>query len=305
MSKKEKVVVGESSITAPQMKDFWIMVEKGLIDARVLTYVKEHIYEIRQAAQIPWWERILEKEKGYHQSFFGRKFNLSLFQIVLEKYRREKAERWQNFGLEPHFLPKVSMSQEDNYSGWKVKPEKWYYNQVTAEKILRHQSDGKLKAVKKVELEGIVVLIDTRLKPSYDNGRQMYENDNLLGPIIERLRKEGKIEDYNPRASRFCVSSKEWQEHVRPAFAKEFGFEINQVRLETVPEVNAIPQLYPHMPRHRDGRTNTWLWYEEYFGGASLRLCGGYSDYGDLSRVDCYSVGDHWNYRSLRPLVVL
>lgn len=305
MSSKKKVVVGESGITAPQMKDFWTMVEQGLINGRVLTYVKEHIYEIRTAAQIPWWERVLEKEAGYHWDFFGKKFNLSVFQAAVEKYDRETFERWQNLGLEPHFLPKVSMSQSNDYRGWRQKPRNWHYEQVSAGKILRLQPDRQLKPVEEVELEGIAVLIDKRLKLAYDNGKQMFENDNLLGPIIEKLRRERKIADYTPQSSRFNVSAEEWQEQIRPALAKELEVETNRVRLETVPEANAIPQIFLHMPRKNDGRTDTWVWYEEYFGVASRRLYGGNSDCGGLSDVGCSSVGVHWLSRAFRPLVVL
>lgn len=306
MSMEKKVVVGESGITAPQMKDFWTMVERRLIDGRVLTYIKEHIYEIRAAAQIPWWERILEKESGYHWNFVGKKFNLSTFQAVIEKYSREKVECWQSLGLEVHFLPEISMFQNDKYPGWEKKPGDWYYNQIVAGKILRLQPDGQLKPIKEVKLEGITVLIDTRLKPAYNNGKQMFKNDNLLGPIIERLREKGEIADYNPRSSRFNVSAEEWQDRVRPALAVFLGVDVSQVRLETAIEANVIPQLYPYMPRKNDGRTDVWVWYEEFFGDASShRLHGGFSAHGVLSHVPYYSVGSHWYDGAFRPLVVL
>ena len=304
---RHKVVISQSDISAGQQEDFWRMVGDGTINGRIFGYFLGHIAEIREKTygDTYWLEEILRGEKKRHRKFFGREFDLTKFEATLQKCGSGKIEQWKSLGLEPHFLPGVVMPQNAEFPGWKKKPENWYYNKVAEEKILRRQPDGQLMSVREVKLEGIVVLVDTRLKPAYNNGEQMFENDNLLGPIIERLRQQGKIADYNLQTSRFNVSAEEWQDQIRPALAGSLGVEISQVRLETVIEADVIPQLYSHMARRRDGETDTWVWYEEYVGGASNRLRGGCSVYGGLSNVYCYSFGYHWYHRAFRPLVVL
>lgn len=47
---KRKVVVGQSGITAGQMKDFWRMVNDGTLDGNVFDYILTHITEIREEA---------------------------------------------------------------------------------------------------------------------------------------------------------------------------------------------------------------------------------------------------------------
>lgn len=255
-----------------------------------------------------WLRLILEKECQYHKNFFGQEFDLSDFKSILKKYGLEAIERWQSLGLEPHYLPQVSMTQDVKFDGWKVKPESRYYREVAEGKILRKQSDGSFVVDEEpYKLEGISVLIDVRLKPKFNDGKQMFEDDNLLGPIIERLRKDGKIAkyEYGSQSSRFGVSANEWEKYIKPALAESLGVEVWQVRLERAIEANVIPQCYPDMPRYKDDYTNTWVWYEEYFEDDYSRLQGGYSLWGGLALVRYGRAGDHWGLMAVRPLVVL
>jgi hypothetical protein len=258
-----------------------------------------------------WLQDILDREGQSHLNFFGQEFDLSEFENTLKKYGQEKIEDWRRLGLEPHFLPEVVMAHNDSYLTWKVKLEKWYYLKTDQGKILR-SINGNLVAEKEpFKLEGIIVLIDTRLKPAYEGGKQMYEDDNLLGPVIEELRKEGKIAkyEYGPQSSRFGLSSNEWEGYVKPVLAEKLSLKPNQIRLERTIEANVIPQLYPYMCRKDDGGTNTWIWYEEFFGSDDCRLHGGLSGRFGLAFECCRWPGDqpdrHWQCRALRPLAVL
>lgn len=263
---------------------------------------------------------ILEREREAHQRFFGQEFDLTKFEIVLKKYGSGIVHRWRNLSLEPHFLPAIVMSQDAEFPGWKIKPGNNYYQLVAEGKILRRQDNGRLVVDREAfQLEGITVLIDTRLKPRYfktsKGDMQMFENDNLLGPIIRDLRKARKIKAalYNPaiieatvstcicQNSRFYVSAKEWRDHIRTALAERLKVEVSQVRLERAIETNVISQLYPHMPRYQEGKTNTFLWYEEYFenGGMSCHSGDGLSDF-----YHRWTDG-HWECVAFRPLVVL
>ena len=258
-----------------------------------------------------WLQGILNREGQSHLSFFGQEFDLSRFEETLSKCGQERIREWQGLGLEPHFLPEVVMTHDDSYPSWKVKLEKWYYLKTDQGKILRGVNGGLVVDKEAFKLEGIIVLIDTRLKPSYEAGKQMYENDNLLGPVIEELREEGKVAKYEfgPQSSRFGLSSKEWEDYIKPVLAEKLSLKPNQIRLERAIEVNVIPQLYPYMSRKDDSGTNTWTWYEEFFGSEGCRLHGGVSGRYGLAFECCRWPGDppdrHWQCRALRPLVVL
>jgi hypothetical protein len=256
--------------------------------------------------RVDWITDILIRECQCHRDFFGREFNLAEFEKTLRSYGRKKIRMWQKLGLEPHFLPEVSMMAGDDYPGWQVKPEQWFFKKQLEGKMFLNIG-GQLTKITTIELAGVSVLVDTRLKPNYDNGEQVYENDNLLGSIIKQLRKEKKIAwyDYGQQASRFGVSSDEWESGIKPALARKLDLNTNQLRLELAIEANVVPQLYPHMSRKNDGKTNTWAWYEEFFEDRAGRLFGGGSDGGGLENVDHGDADSHWVSRSFRSLAVL
>lgn len=301
----KKEVVGSMSEWAGMLKDFFRQIEDG---SKTQEQTQAFLERRNPFDEAKWLQEILSLERQYHLNFFGQEFDLVEFEETLKKYGQEKRREWQELGLEPHFLPDVAMNWNREFPGWKVKPGKWYYEQAEKSKILRDSINGKLVVDKTpYRLEGISVLIDRRLKPKHNDDKQMYQNDNLLGPVIEKLREEGKIEVYKcgPQSSRFGVSSKEWKEAIKQVLAEKLGFKVNQVRLERTIEANVISQLYPNMPRKEDGITNTWVWYEEYFERYDSRLDGGDSRYGGLAHVYCGFVGGHWGDRSLRSLAVL
>ncbi len=289
-----------------------LRVNNGSVDFQIAIDGLQHLIESREIILAQnknhenWLSDILSRERASHLAFFGQEFDLSDFQATLEKYGRQQIARWQKLGLEPHYLPKATMAKDSVFPGWRVKPADWYYNQIANGNILREQNRA-LVADRLVALEGITVLLDTRLKPNYDNGRQMYQDDDFLGSIIANLRKQGKIlkYEYGPQSSRFGVSADEWENHIKPVLASKLNLNPNQLRLERTIEANVIPQLYTHMPRKDDGNTNTWVWYEEYFEDRAGRLYGGNSDDGGLAFVDYDYADHHWDDWSVRSLAVL
>ncbi len=256
-----------------------------------------------------WMLALLLREFKRHWLFFGAEFDLTAFAQTLKRYGRRQIAEWQKLGLDVAFLPAVLMAQAANFPGWKVKPEKWYYEVSDKGKLFLANTSGELVVSNPAYgLGGITVLIDTRCKPVYDNGRQMYEDDGkFLGSIIAGLRSAGAILDYTqgPRSSRFSVSPNEWEQHVKPAVAKLLKLKPEQVRLEKEIEANVIPQLCLDLPRKDDGKTNTWEWREEYFESRGGRLIGGSSGDGGVASVDYNDAGLHWDSFGLRPLAVL
>lgn len=252
-----------------------------------------------------WLNRLLKEEQSAHLSFFGKTFDLSVFESTLEQYGETKVKEWKELLLEPHFLLEVEIARKADFPGFKVRPDNHCYEVVYQGKVLR-MKDGKPQTDKKAHwLLGQTVLIDTRLKPAYHDSKQMWANDSFMGPIIQDLREEGKIPKYEygrPQSSRFGCSDLDWDEHIKPVLAKELNLSF---RLERAIEAIVIPQMYIHMPRNQDGSTNTSVWYEEYFGDCSGHLFGGDSDCGGLAGVCWGYAGRCWYDRSFRPLAVL
>ena len=254
-----------------------------------------------------WINKILETERQSHLAFFGKEFDLSAFQKTLEKHGEQKIKEWATLLLEPHFLPKIAMDRKAEFPGWQVRPDNHAYEVVYQGKVLR-KTNGQIVPDKKAHwLLGETVLIDIRLKPAYQDGKQMWSDDIFLRPIIGRIRTQEVIPriDYGPWESRFGVSADEWENHVKPALAQDQRFTGLSWRLERAIEGNIIPQLYSDMPRKDNGQTDTWVWYEEYFGGASARLGGGRSVYGGLADFGWSWSGRRWHGGSFCPLAVL
>lgn len=255
-----------------------------------------------------WLDKLVQDENDAYRAFFGQTFDLSKFQERLKYFGKDRVDQWAKLRMEPHFLPEFRFQPDTNLPGWKVKPNDWFWEHVAAGNIKRRNAAGEVVEVKKVGFDGTVVLIDTRCKPQYDKGRQMFlKDDAFLGPVINCLRTAGEIAryEYGPQSSRFGISSIDWEEHIRSALQALPVFGGVSWRLELAIEANTIPQIYKQMPRREDGQTNTWVWYEEYFEVETRRLHGGNSALGGLANVNDYWVDLHWFYQAVRPLGVL
>lgn len=292
---------------ARKWNDLFARVRGGVLTPKTTLDVLQQIIEGEfEKGVIPRWiKSISYKEEHAHNMFFGRIFDVTEFEKTLKRYGRKLVEYWQSLGLEPHFLPEVAMSQEAKFSGWKKRPEEWYYEQVAERKISRSQPK-QFKPVKEVKLGGISVLIDTRARPLCQDGRQMFKDDNLLGPIIKKLRQEGrKLNKYKkgPQSSRFGISGIELI-YVKFPLAKSLNIGFRQIRLETVIEENVIPQIYPHMPRSEDGKKNTWVWCEEWYD-ENRQLCIGSPDVEKDDSIGIESRAIGFDRIAFRPLIVL
>ncbi len=255
-----------------------------------------------------WVMNLLDAERVAHLAFFGQEFDLTLMRETIERYGYAKIAEWKKLGLEVHFLPSTVLMRNTSFDGWKIQPESWYWDQAENGNLYHRNDDGTLVKASGDLLPGRVVLIDTRKKPNYNDGKQMFAKDrDFMGRVIDRLRKDGKLAryQYGPQTSRFGISSIEWEDHLKAAIAERLGLEPTQVRLEMAIEANIIPQLYMNMPRKDDGTTSTWCWYEEFFKSASSRFIGGRSDYGGLANVVDDTSGSRWRSHAVRPLGVL
>ena len=274
-------------------------------------YWNGHLDELHERVQGvlsrgSWLDQLIAADEAAWQRFTGQKFDFSPCREIIEKFGVDRARDLDRFGPEVHCWPKVSFAQDSKYRGQRIKLEPWFWQQLAAGKILRCNSQGEFEVVKEVVYELCVLVVDTRLKPSYNGGKQMFADDEgFMGEMVESLRCKGRIEPYSPSRSRFNISSREWDDAVRPALSARAEFTGITWGLEDPIRMNVIPQLWRHMPRKNDGKTDVWVWLGWFFAGASHRLCGGGSARGGLADVSYYDVGNHWSYRTVRPLGVL
>ncbi|MBI2448462.1 hypothetical protein HYV44_02810 [Candidatus Microgenomates bacterium] len=253
---------------------------------------------------IKWIDRILKAEDMAHQNFFGQTFDLTPFRQTLEKLGKQKVASWRRLGMEIHYLPPFVFTQDLELPGWKIKPEDWFWEKLAKSKLFLKSDSGEMIEMERAEFLGQVVLVDTRCKPTYDNGRQMWKDDEeFLGPIMKQLRDEKKIAPYDLPSSRFGVLYQELDDHILPAIAKKFC--IPSVQLETTIMGNILPQLYPEMPRHKNGIANTWECRAEHCNGVSHPLDSRESNDGGPAVGDYGYVISNWRSRSFRPLGVV
>jgi len=269
-----------------------------------------------------WIEEMVAREKEYHRNALGQEIfsgiDYTPFFNFLEQSGLEKVNQWQQDFRRIVFLPPIKMTRDLELSDAWVKPRDWFYEQERQGKLMRFKPDGSVVKDENVlwlgnpETGGTIALVDARKKPNYNDSKQMWDEDIFLGGIIEKLRKDRKIQkyEYGPQSSRFGVSSQEVEQCVWSAYAKALGLEPCQVVSESMVRFNFISQAYPDMPRFHDGQTNTWIWLAEIwlaelFGDDSWRLHGGDSQYGGMASVHYRDADSHWYHVGVRPLAVL
>ena len=169
----------------------------------------------------------------------------------------------------------MAFAKDDTHPGWGVKPEDWYWENITSGKI---DADAP-------SLSGHWVIIDNTQKPDYDDGKQLYPED----PFKSNL----------PDESRFSLSWDELHGDVLPKIAERLNIPKDKVRLPKEIEFNILGNLY-----HKEwGQTSTYEWFEDKFG-SDRRLIGGSSDDGGLADVDWDQPGTRYGSIGFRPLIV-
>lgn len=222
---------------------------------------------------------------------------LSLDKLVVATEVPEIARTWEKKGITNfdfyRFLAH-EFNRDGDYPGWNVKPKAWFWENVAEGSI---SSDA-------TKLDEMLIAIDNTPKPTYNRGRQLYQNDPF-GDLLRQLRKEGKIQvprdlRHIPETSRFGISPDELTEHVLPAIAQMLEVDSSQVRDPKEIEFSVIGnRCHPEW-----GNTNTSEWMQDKFEDGS-RLVGGDSDDGGLAYVNCHWSDGRYDGIGFRPLVVL
>jgi len=249
--------------------------------------IKQLIIEIKQKAESfdVWKNKLIKQEKEALLKYFGKAIDVPPIPAEITK---EKMEFWKQNQFELHYSPGIEIKQTDNFPGQKKKLYDNFYNWIAESKISPDTN----------KLPTGWFLIDTRPKPQYDNGDQMFTND-ILAPVLEELRKDGLIKNYKKTGSRFNVSHDELNIlEVKNAFAKALRVKAEHIDLPPAAIYNYLGNaFYPVW-----GETNTWEWFKEKFK-RGFRLSGGRSDGGGLSDVGCGSSGYRGGYLGFRLLV--
>ena len=253
-------------------------------EMRVMTEEWEVVLD--ELAEHFWQEKIIKSEKEALEKYFDQPIEVPKLPAEVTK---AKLEFWKQNQFALHYSPGLEIPQDNTFPGQKKKIDADVYKWIKEKEI---NSDT-------IKLPKGWILIDTRPKPQYNNGDQMYEND-ILGPVLEKLRKENHIENFKHEDSRFNISNDELQKpEVKAAIAEVLKVRADQLSLPLTALWNYLGNaFYPEW-----GDTNTWEWFEdEYKGG--YRLYGGLSNHDGLSYVGCDSSGDRDASIGFRPLVV-
>ena len=225
------------------------------------------------------------------EKFFGQEALPEPPKKLLEFVERTSEK---GFTFEPYLEPGRQFPQDAEYPGWRVKPQPWFYDQIRQDNI---SPDAAKLPLQWAAMETIV-------RPNYDGGMQLYQND-ALAPILEDLRKRGRIAvpdwcKHVPSISRFGISPKEISAPVATRVADEIG----KVDAQNVDATTYMAFNYLGNIAHSEfGEANTWEWFADKFGD-DRRLIGGNSDNGGLANVHYNSSDNRNGYVGFRLRVV-
>lgn len=243
---------------------------------------------------LPSPDQLVEAESAKLKLNFAEDFEVpeppqELFE-TLESFAAQGIRRFDNV----YYQPDLQLKENDKF--WKkkgvVKPNPYFWQQI---------KDGNFPKEVNVLTNGWFIG-DRRVKPMYQNGQQMYEDD-YLASYMAFLRGSGKIQLYEhvkhvPVNSRFGASPQEIEEVILPEFARISGAK-GIVRNRRFIEFN----IRGNIDQSELGQTTTWEWFGDPVFGNSGRLVGGRSDYGGLAYVSDGPVDYRDGYMGFSPVV--
>ncbi len=233
------------------------------------------------------FRELLDRETESLRNFFGYDIEVP---SLPEEVTAERYEKWKEMGFELHYLPAEEMKKDRELPGWKKKPGDWFYEKIKDKEVEAGSAT----------LPAAWILTDTREKPNYQDGKQMYKDD-ILAETLEDLRKKKAITAFEVKGSRFKIS---WDElhkpEVKKAIAEALDVPEEYLRLPRAIEWNYLGNA--HHPTWGD--TDTWEWFEDSYQKGARRLSGGLSRLGRLSRVRWAAPDARHGYLGFRPQVV-
>lgn len=242
-----------------------------------------------QSGDILSSSQLVEKEHEALRAFFGKEILVPV--PPPELVGTQKVAESEGFGiLVPLYFPVIRFKKDDEYPGWKIKPQEWYWNQIREGRI---SSDA-------AKLGGYWGLFDESRRPQI--GKQMFPEDPLA-PILSQARKEGRLMPFSdnspyegdvPEGSRYAVCPKVQDQVVFPQLEEilQLTEGIARVRRPTAMEFNFAGNFrYPHL-----GEVCTAEWLHDKVKGGSL-LVGGDFVSGGLASVE-------WGWPTSSPVLL-
>lgn len=204
---------------------------------------------------------LFQEEKESLNNFFGETLSFNLPEISEENFKK-----FSNFGFDLHYLPKIEITESNDFPSCKEKPNKSFFDLIKKEKL----------STSSAFLPGKWVFIEKKRKPKKNFwwiakddpsvkilrnffrvdlkkycqkiSRQQYDDDFLLSILKE-----------NGFASRFSLSWQEIEEIIKPEIAKLLKIPTEKIRLPKFIEWNFLGNLfYPQW-----GKTSTWEWFAD------------------------------------------
>ena len=224
-------------------------------------------------------DSIIKRENEAIRLFFNLEtFNVPTLPIWIDN---EIINYWDNLHFDIHYLPKISLNKQSNFSLWRDKPSKYFYKKITEGKLTK-RSD---------ELPGKWILIDTRDKPPKKIPWINY-NDALFFKIfgldikkyLKKIRTQSFKDEYLDKillqkkfCSRFCLSIDEIDE-LKPHIQNLLKLDENKkIRLPYFIEYNYLGNIF----YKQWAKTKTLEWFEDTLDNGS-HLAGGSGSVGCL-----------------------
>lgn len=244
--------------------------EKKFMEELLLT-VDDYLTKDREeiSGLYPFPSELIEKAVNRSEEFFSQKMPEIPGKIYDEFAIRIRNLEKQGFlGFDVVILPDMELTPVAEIPNWKTRPESQFWKKLMAKTIPEDAAS----------LRRGIYLVDGRDKPNYENGNQMYKDD-YLAPLMQKLRGDGKVENYPvPLGSRFCVSPVEIEKVIIPEIAQLIG--TKGLRYKRFIEFNIIGNMmHPEW-----GKTNTWEWCTDEYLASHHLICGN-SDNGGLGEV--------------------
>ncbi len=145
------------------------------------------------------------------------------------------------------------------------------------------------------------ILVDNTQKPDSQNGNQMYEPDSFKKLILDLGDKlSPEIE-----GSRFNISYDARAEHFDPALTQTLGLTtaVEEGKAKVTIPTGVIFNVVGNIFHPEWGNTSTYEWLEDK-SGRGIRLVGGGSGLGGLSRFLRAYASEHEDAIGFRPLIV-
>lgn len=269
--------------------------------------ITNKLVEVLEKGGLPLWlEHLYEREKKWLKDFFGQNSEVPPIPSAITA---EHVKIWERLGMELRYLPKIDMTEEKNFPGWKKKPGRRYtpnksfgiefYDDIDRiQSLPENQRNHNLQGLKPTELPGTWVLRDTRDKPNYIHASQQYANDSDIQAFLKEMAKQSIIDSRAGVGRRFMLAprlfdlSRFWDEVKLLLKVDDIPGAV--VRLPRVIEASILGQAESPNQVHE--------WCEEYHESGSRLHQGFYPDSGGSSYV---SYGrEPSDNTGFRPLVV-